>query len=734
MQKLGFSTEKWGQKAGLAPAFFRQGIIKSLALCVVCLALFGMRASFAAAPVTPLWAALGSSVPVMAKVQVIDGNDAGLSLLVTIPGFSAGTHEDANGRFTTLHLPGSGVLQDIGKPALPVIRRLIMVPENSQISCTFTGTPVRQSLSALGMPLLVMPLQPPIPKIPGAVETAGFVQDAAIYTSLEAYPASPVAVTEAGILFGYRLFTLEVCPLSVTPSTGDISIYTNLVVAITFGTTQAQNTVKVLTVRERGLLVETVLNPPPPSETITATQKRLLIIAPNNFTNGLNPFISHKTSRGWLVDCFATNSTGATSAKIQAFIKNRYTNSVTRPDALLLVGDVAQIPCFAGKTIDTPDTDLYYGCMDGVSDWQPEFPVGRFSVSATNQLDAVLAKSIAHEQSRLEPWIKRVSFMASEDNYIVSEGTHNEVIAAPLTRLGYACEKLYCYTSNATPAQVRKAFNKGCVLGIYSGHGDTTYWADGPRFYQSDINRLTNAPYFPIVCSFACLTGQFSIDECFAETWLRAPAKGAVAILSSSVTSYWNEDDILEKSMIEALFDENQPLLGIAVWRARQLFLGVYGSSTTTTRRYFEQYNLLGDPALEMVGLPVLTNGIPVAWFTSQGINNANYALELQEDRDGDGMTALQEYLAGTNPGDSNSSLRLVAGEVASGKIGLRWLSDQSLFNPMPSYQILWRTNLSVGTWMPRTNLYLRTPPTNEVQLAIPPNTPQLFYRISISN
>jgi hypothetical protein len=670
----------------------------------------------------------------MPKVQVIDRSDSGLSVLVTIPGFSAGTHEDANGCFATLRLPGSGFLQDIGKPALPVIRRLIVVPENCQISCAFTGAPLSQSLSALGMPLLVMPLQSPIPKIPGAVETASFVQDAALYTSPEVYPSSPVTVTEAGTLFGYRLTALEVCPFAITPSTGDLNIYTNLVVTVTFGNVQARNTVKALTVRERGLLAETVLNPPPPSATITATQKRLLIIAPNNFTNGLKPFISHKTSQGWLVDCFATNSTGATSGKIQAFVKDRYTNSVTRPDALLLAGDVAQIPCFAGKTLDTPDTDLYYGCMDGVSDWQPEFPVGRFSVSATNQLDAVLAKSMAHEQSRLEPWIKRAAFMASEDNHSVSEGTHNEVIATPLSPLGYACEKLYCYTSNATSAQVRKAFNKGCVLGIYSGHGDTTYWADGPRFYQSDINRLTNAANFPIVWSFACLTGQFSIDECFAETWLRAPSKGAAAILSSSVTSYWDEDDILEKSMIEALFDENQPLLGTAIWRARQLYLTVFGAATTTTRRYFEQYNLLGDPTLEMVGLPVLTNGIPVAWFTSQGISSANYTLELQEDRDGDGMTALQEYVAGTNPGDSNSSLRLVDGEVASGKIGLRWLSAQSLLTPMPSYQIWSRTNLSMGTWMPRTNLYLRTPPTNEVQFAIPPNTPQLFYRISIAN
>ena len=27
----------------------------------------------------------------------------------------------------------------------------------------------------------------------------------------------------------------------------------------------------------------------------------------------------------------------------------------------------------------------------------------------------------------------------------------------------------------------------------YSGHGGTTSWADGPPFYQSDVNGLTNA-------------------------------------------------------------------------------------------------------------------------------------------------------------------------------------------------------------------------------------------------
>jgi len=303
-----------------------------------------------------------------------------------------------------------------------------------------------------------------------------------------------------------------------------------------------------------------------------------------------------------------------------------------------------------------------------------------------------------------------------------------------MNHLGYTSGKLYCYTAGATAQQVKNAINKGCAFGIYSGHGNTTYWADGPIFYQSDINSLTNATHYPVIFSFACLTGQFSLSECFAETWLRAVSKGAAAILASSVTSYWGEDDTLEKCLFKALFDENQPTLGAAIWRAKQLYLNIYGTATSTTQRYFEQYNLLGDPTLEIAGLPVLTNGIPVAWFTSQGITNTNYTLELQEDRDGDGMTALQEYLAGTNPGDPNSALRLVGEEPSTGSLRLRWLSANSLMNPMPGYQIWTRTNLATGSWLPQTNILTRTPPTNEVQLAIPPGTAQLFYRITLTN
>jgi hypothetical protein len=697
-----------------------QGNIRRWVICSQ--VALGVVAAFAAAPLPDNRVA----------VRVLEERDSGISLLVTVPGFSADVRESAKGPFSQFHLSGCGFLQYPGKPALPVIRRLIVVPEHTGVTSTWEGVAATRSLQAMGLPLQVMPAQPPVPKNPGALEAAGFVQDVALYASASVYPVSPVTLTDAGILFGRRLLALEVCPLVTIPASGSMVVYSNLLVTVTFTKPPAQAEAVELTVNEQALLRDVVLNPPSPVEAPASAGNRLLVITLPNFTNNLAAFISHKTARGWQVECFTTNSTGKTSAGIQAFIQGRYANSATRPDALLLVGGSAQIPCFSGVSPAYPATDLYYGCMDGAGDWQPEFPVGRFSVTTTGQLAAVVAKTIAHEQATLNPWIKRVLFMASRDNYAVTEGTHNHVITGMMTRLGYDSGKLYCFSYGATTTQLKTRLNAGCVLAVYSGHGKETYWADGPEFRSYHVSALTNS-YYPVICSFACLTGKLTDYECFAETWLRAPGKGAAAVLASSVDSMWTEDDILQKCLFEALFVENQSRFGLALWRARQLYLAYFGS-TPTTRNYFEQYNLFGDPTLEMVGLPMLNNGIPAAWFISQGITNTDYSLELEEDRDGDGMTALQEYQAGTHPGDASSVLRLVAGRPVDGRMTLRWLSAKSLGYPESPYYVWACTNLYGGVWALQTNALLRSPPTNEVRLAVPQDSPQRFYRITLTN
>ncbi len=203
--------------------------------------------------------------------------------------------------------------------------------------------------------------------------------------------------------------------------------------------------------------------------------------------------------------------------------------------------------------------------------------------------------------------------MASEDNYTVSEGTHNWVISNYMDPNEIVSDKLYCHTYSATTQQVRNAFNDGRFYGIYSGHGGTYSWADGPSFSQTDVRNLTNLNMYPFVCSFACITGTYTVTECFVETWILEEDGAAVHVTGSSVNSYWTEDDVLEKRLFDSIYDEDDDVPSEAgpVWNeAKMRYLSQMGSGSTT-RRYFEMYNPMGDPALLLAAPPPLTITLP---------------------------------------------------------------------------------------------------------------------------
>jgi Bacterial TSP3 repeat len=92
-------------------------------------------------------------------------------------------------------------------------------------------------------------------------------------------------------------------------------------------------------------------------------------------------------------------------------------------------------------------------------------------------------------------------------------------------------------------------------------------------------------------------------------------------------------------------------------------------------------------------------SGLPIAWEKEFfGTTNIN----ANADPDGDGMSNLQEYLAGTNPTDPNSRLRITAisGNTVGSTATLTWTSV-----PSRLYYVNERTNLTTGAWA--TNLTL---------------------------
>jgi len=547
------------------------------------------------------------------EVTVIRSDIGGVGARFDTPGFGISSEETPAGDFLRLRWPDASITGQIGEPALPVIRRLLVAPPGAEVTLTvFAGESAQLGLEAAALPWRVMPLQPPIEKIPGALEQAEFQLNPAAYAGESHFATERASVEDVGIARGQRLLVLEVRPVAYDSEARTLTFWPDLRVQVQFtgGNPLPTNLSPLPGLRSQ------VLNSNLVAPESTDGSGNYLIVVDAAYETAIASFAAAKASQGFSVTTHKVD--GETNTAIKGYIESLW-GGPNSPDYILLVGDTDTIPHWVGGGAGTPDTDLPYSCMDGGDDWYPDLAIGRFPVRSTAQLSAIVDKTLYFEDGVFsDPAYKmRSVFMASTDNYSISEGTHNWVIDNYMDPNGYTSDKLYTYTYGATTQDTRDSFNDGRFFGIYSGHGGTTSWADGPVFSQSDVNNLTNANEYPVVFSFACITGSYVMDECFTETWIRAQDKGAVGIYGSSVNSYWTEDDVLEKRLFDSIFDEGDdvPPRLAPVWNdTRMRYLGQMGSGSTT-RRYFEMYNLLGDPALLYFGTEAPPTGLRVSPF-----------------------------------------------------------------------------------------------------------------------
>ncbi len=533
------------------------------------------------------------------RVDVVSHGVRGLDVTVELTGLTAAVRETKHGVFVELDWPGAPLAGRVGAPGVPVVRRLLIAPLDADVVLTVEeGKPEVVDGQSLGAEVVLMPVQPPIPKIPGARELADFHLDAAAYEIDAAWPQQRASVSDLGIFRGQRVMLLEMHPVAYNAATRQLSLFPRLTATVGFvGGTTTQGRLTALPGLKR-----VVLNPDLVSDVRACGSGNYLIITANSFAAGIAPFATAKAAQGFNVTTHSV-ADGTANTTIKSYIESLW-GGPDAPEYILLVGDTNTIPHWTGGGVGNPATDLQYACMDGAGDWYPDIAIGRFPVRNATQLNTLIDKTLYTENGPLvDPaYLKRAVFMASVDNYLVSEGTHEYVINTYLEPNGYICDRLYQVTYGATTQDVSDSFNDGRFYGIYSGHGGTYSWADGPPFSQSDVNNLTNAGMYSFVCSFACITGTYTATECFMETWVLAPEKAAVVAIGSSVNSYWTEDDWLERVLFDAIFDAEDAVkceAGPAWNEAKVRHLAHFGP-TTTTRRYFEMYNIMGDPSLRL--------------------------------------------------------------------------------------------------------------------------------------
>lgn len=514
---------------------------------------------------------------------------------------------------------------EVGMPDLPLLQQAVEVPTGDSFVVEILDS--KSSVSPLGengLPSEIPNRAPEVEKCaPG--EICNIVQPDLIHQITGAFPASVAQISNNYILRGHQIVQLQLSPVQYDPIQQTFEVFEEMHLRIMVGGISLERAAVRAAVPSspafEQLIASEVLNADvqiASESTRSKSSEGYVIIAPDAFLGTLSNLVSLKQSQGFSVTLAGLSSIGATPDAIKAYLQYTYDTWSTPPTYALLVGDVDNgantMPAYTGYSSQTV-TDLHYGTVDG-ADWIPDIFIGRLPARNTSQLTTMINNLIAYNNlTGTEGWVKKAAFLASNDSnyWSVAEATQNYVIQNHTQPLGYTGtfpnnptaggDKLYATSYGAGNAQVMSAINNNRALITYTGHGSRISWGT-PSLNQSNIRSISNSGVFSVVTSFACITGDFQTSESFGETWVLQPNKGAIAFIGSSSSSFWGPDDTLEKAMMDSLYSgaDTANIVGafryaglMAIDRTRP------GTGTAQSRYYWESYNLLGDPSLEIL-------------------------------------------------------------------------------------------------------------------------------------
>ncbi len=349
---------------------------------------------------------------------------------------------------------------------------------------------------------------------------------------------------------------------------------------------------------------------------VAGSNNYLIVSAPEYAGSApLDQFIAHRTARGFHVLPVYVPPAGTSREAIKAYIQGLW-GTPDAPEYLLLIGDTdgatsgqATIPHWTGGGSRTAPTDLPYACMDSEPiSWYPDMYYGRFSVRDVPTLQAVVNKTIAVETGGYSDpnYIRRVAMLATEDPTAMADALHDEMIATYMEPAGFTATRVYADAGGGT-GDISAAVNDGVLFTVYFGHSTSGGWWS-PSFTQSNVQALTNDGLYGLAMGWSCNSASYPTTECFGETWLRVADRGAAAYLSASTLVWWGTTDAWESSrrmeryFFQSVFEDNIWLVSPA-WQAALARIYAdpdFGPTHDHTRNIFEEFVLLGDPALRL--------------------------------------------------------------------------------------------------------------------------------------
>jgi hypothetical protein len=305
---------------------------------------------------------------------------------------------------------------------------------------------------------------------------------------------------------------------------------------------------------------------------------------------------------------------------IRSYLASLYTDPLTRPKFVLLVGDGTANPRFYTSSNLQPVNNTYIPpFLESVDPWLgetasdnqfvtlqgndnlPEIAIGRLPVNSTSELTNIVNKIITYENtSASASWWKSITLVA-DDPEPLNDFTSDANQVASVVPAGFSVGKIY-QTSPGSPfnnTDVINAWNSGNHFMIYVGHGAPGYWAKSSDqlFRKADIPPIQNGKPTPIMLSLTCSTGKFQEDNGISldETMLTSPTEGAVATWSPTGLGLSSGHVYLAKGFLNSAFYQNPTSIGEAAFAGMLNLMNNYFST-----ELINSFGILGDPALSL--------------------------------------------------------------------------------------------------------------------------------------
>ncbi len=450
--------------------------------------------------------------------------------------FSAPIVTENNGDGDIILPEATGVLSVEGCPVLPVFSKTFEFPLGTQIVSVDVDPSAVETLF-VDRPIKPAPTKQ---KIGDQLIPVEGIIDAEVYTSNELYPSSWYTISlGAGLNHDndHTLFvTIRIYPVRYLPTIQSLVYSTHF--TINLGYKEA--------------------TPPQPSSQTYS----LVIIAPEEFSETLQPLVDHKNAYGVstilvpLEEIYPSYYGRDNPERIKYFIRHAIEDWDTK--YVLLVGDTKKLPIrvtYASWWERDLLCDLYYSDVydataefcswdengndrfgeidddgndrDGV-DLFADVHIGRLACRDVTEVTTVVDKIIIYEQETYNQiWFKRL-ILAGGDTFPVSMGAPPFVYEGEITNIKVAqtmpdFEQTFLWTSKANlhPGSFNRAINKGAGFLSYAGHGFEHGWGTSrPNaltkqkivYYTPAVNRLNNGYKLPIIFFDACLTAKLDFN------------------------------------------------------------------------------------------------------------------------------------------------------------------------------------------------------------------------------